>query len=288
MIQPPPPTPHNFLSLGAGVQSSALALMAAHGEITPRPEAAIFADTHAEPASVYRWLDWLEAEIQRCPYPFPVHRVSKGPLAERVLEMRTTADGRKFSKSDIPLFTLNANGEKGMIPNRSCTLDFKIAPIRRKVKELAGIRRAQKEVTVTQWIGISWDEIERMKDSRDPWCQNRWPLLEMRMTRRHCFEWMQAKGYPEPPRSSCVFCPFHSDTEWRRLKNEEPEEFAKAVEFDKRIRALKCSTDNFRTVPYLHSSLKPLDEVDFRSLEQRGQLALWQDFKIECEGMCGV
>ena len=48
-----------YVSLGAGVQSSAMALMAAAGEISPMPRAAIFADTQAEPDSVYRWLDWL-------------------------------------------------------------------------------------------------------------------------------------------------------------------------------------------------------------------------------------
>jgi hypothetical protein len=51
--------PIHILSLGAGVQSSTLALMAAAGEVTPMPTAAIFADTQDEPASVYRWLDWL-------------------------------------------------------------------------------------------------------------------------------------------------------------------------------------------------------------------------------------
>ena len=47
-----------ILSLGAGVQSTCLALMAAKGEVTPMPDAAIFADTH-EPKEVYEHLDWL-------------------------------------------------------------------------------------------------------------------------------------------------------------------------------------------------------------------------------------
>ena len=46
-----------FLSLGAGVQSSTLALMIAHGELEP-VDAAIFADTGWEPKKVYVWLDW--------------------------------------------------------------------------------------------------------------------------------------------------------------------------------------------------------------------------------------
>jgi len=68
--------PFNVISLGAGVQSSTIALMAAHGEIAPMPDAAIFADTQAEPVSVYRWLDWLETQLQ-----FPVHRVTAGNLS---------------------------------------------------------------------------------------------------------------------------------------------------------------------------------------------------------------
>jgi hypothetical protein len=49
--------PVHIISLGAGVQSSTMALMAARGLILPRPIGAIFADTQDEPASVYRWLD---------------------------------------------------------------------------------------------------------------------------------------------------------------------------------------------------------------------------------------
>ncbi|ANS02942.1 hypothetical protein [uncultured Mediterranean phage uvDeep-CGR0-AD1-C123] len=43
------------ISLGAGVQSSVMALMAAHGEL-PIPECAIFADTQFEPRQVYEHL----------------------------------------------------------------------------------------------------------------------------------------------------------------------------------------------------------------------------------------
>ncbi|WP_206689871.1 hypothetical protein, partial [Streptococcus pseudopneumoniae] len=82
MFTKPNLTPFNFLSLGAGVQSSTMALMAARGEIEPRPTAAIFADTQAEPASVYRWLDWLKTEIGRSPLPFPIIQVTRGSLTK--------------------------------------------------------------------------------------------------------------------------------------------------------------------------------------------------------------
>ena len=51
------------ISLGAGVQSSVMALMAAKGELTPMPEAAILTDTQWEPKDVYEHLDWLEKQL---------------------------------------------------------------------------------------------------------------------------------------------------------------------------------------------------------------------------------
>jgi hypothetical protein len=167
--------------------------MAAHGEITPMPDCAIFADTQAEPKAVYEWLDWLEKQL-----PFPVYRVTNGrSLATRALEMHVTADGRVYSKTDIPFFTLGLNGEQGMIRQRSCTRDFKIGPITKKIRALAGIKRGQKTRSVIQWIGISLDEATRMKPSREAWAVMRWPLIEARIRRSDCLLWMAAHQYPE-------------------------------------------------------------------------------------------
>jgi hypothetical protein len=97
---------------------------------------------------------------------------------------------------------------------------------------------------------------------------------------------MEKHGYPRPPRSACVFCPYHSDREWRRLRDEEPEEFQKAVNFERRYQAAKALTVSRKGfVPYLHASRVPLDQVDFSTDEDQGQQLL---FGNECEGMCGV
>ena len=286
-LEAPPHTPFNFLSLGAGVQSSALALMAATGEIGPKPDAAIFADTQAEPASVYRWLEWLEGEIARSPQPFPVIKVSKGNLTETALRVRArkTDPNRKWIKSIIPAFTKAEDGSKGIL-RRACTYDYKVLELLKAQRRLAGIKRGQKTVTVTSWIGISWDEIQRMKDSRVPWCQHRWPLIERRMTRQHCIEWMQSHGYPKPPRSACVYCPYHSNKEWIRLKTEEPEEWQRAIQFERDIQAAAAQTDNRKGTIYLHASRVPLDQVDLG--DQSAQQELDFGMNNECEGMCGL
>jgi hypothetical protein len=282
--------PIHILSLGAGVQSSTLAMMAAHGEVPhlPRLTAAIFADTQDEPASVYRWLGQLTEFIRKAPHPFPVLVVTKGKLSDATLKMRTSKKGALFSSTDIPYFTLNADGAQGKITNRGCTRDYKLAPIMKKARELGAVPRKKKEgnrVHVVQWIGISLDEIYRMKPSRDWWAESIWPLVDMRMNRHDCKRWMEAKGYPEPPRSSCIYCPYHNNHEWRRLRDEEPEEFARAVEFESKLQETKAKSANFKTQPFLHRSLVPLDQVDFSTAEERGQGNL---FNNECLGMCGV
>jgi hypothetical protein len=251
-----------------------MALMAAHGEITPMPDAAIFADTGAEPKGVYAWLDWLEKQL-----PFPVYHVMKDQgLRENIIG--SIVGGRMASP---PFFTESKNS--GGMLRRQCTNDFKIQPIRKKVRELLGLEkgeRAGSAVLCTQWIGISTDEAQRMKPSQDKWSEHRWPLIEMNMSRLQCLAWMEAKSYPQPAKSACTFCPYHDDLLWRDMKNNDPESFADAVEIDRIIRnGVRGTTQKL----YLHKSLKPLEDVDFRTAEDAGQLSM---FGNECEGMCGV
>lgn len=327
--QPNKPAPIHMIQLGAGVQSSTMALMAAAGEITPMPFAGAFADTQAEPKSVYAWLNWLEKQL-----PFPIFRVSAGSLEEDTLRIRNRRDGKgTWCPSGIPHFSLNLDGSKGQGP-RQCTHDFKLIPLMKKdtelvsdhlpqwkknhwdalkelrqwEKERAEVKRANKkdgqkrplpmrplgawtecqsDPLMIIWIGISWDEATRMKDPIKPWNNNRYPLVDRSITRRDCLLWMQKHGYPQPPRSACVFCPFHSDAEWRRLRDFEPEEFARAVAFEKQYQKAKADTVSRKGfVPYLHDSRIPLSEVDFNTEEQNGQGSL--NLRYDCEGMCGV
>ena len=120
-----------------------------------------------------------------------------------------------------------------------------------------------------------------MKPSREHWIEHRWPLVDLEMRRLDCLEWMDTHGYPRPGRSACTFCPYHSDAEWRALKDS-PEDFAEAVKIDRMIRDGVRGTSQQL---YLHRSLKPIDEIDFSNAEDHGQGSLFGD---ECEGMCGV
>ena len=256
------------LSLGAGVQSSTLALMAARGEIET-PALALFADTGWEPRAVYTWLDWLETQL-----PFPVVRVTAGNLRADALA-GATGETKRFVK--LPSFT-----ENGGICVRQCTADYKIRPIQRACREMGATRTNPVET----WIGISLDEIYRMKPSRVRYMVSRWPLIERRMNRADCLAWMRKHGYPQPPKSSCIGCPFHNDSLWRSMKLNSPEEFEDACHVDEVMRhgGARAAVP-LRNRQFLHRSLRPLREVDFRNLEDLGQENL---FINECEGVCGI
>lgn len=265
------------ISLGAGVQSSVMALMAAKGEITPMPDCAIFADTQAEPDHVYEWLDWLETQL-----PFPIHRVTAGNLRDDLITSAQT--GARVPNP--PLF-LKTPQSDGML-FRYCTTDYKITPIYKKLRELIGLKprqRAPKEVVVEQWIGISQDEIQRMKMSRDKWVENRWPLLEKRMSRLLCLQWMKDNGYNELPRkSACTFCPYHDNATWREMRANDKKSWTEAVVVDHLIRDGINQTAEGNKL-YLHRSRVPLDEADLSDPAENQQTFSFMD---ECDGMCGV
>lgn len=268
--------PLHIISLGAGVQSSTMALMAAKGKISPMPVAAIFADTGAEPASVYKWLNWIEGEL-----PYPVHRVSRGDLWTDSLRIRRSGKtGRLYMEGGVPAFVMNESG-KASIVRRQCTSDYKIVPIQQKTR---GMLLESGASSAVMWIGISTDEALRMKPSRVPYITHLWPLIDAGMTRGHCLEWM-AKNYPGrvPPRSACVFCPYHSDAEWSRLRREEPEEFERAAQYERELQDAASRQEALAGQPFLHRSLVPIGDVLLNDGTHQSDL-----FDNECDGMCGV
>ena len=271
--------PIHIISLGAGVQSSTMALMAAHGAISPMPTAAVFADTQAEPAAVMKWLDWLETQL-----PFPVYRVTAGNLADESLRVGHRADGRAWMKGHVPVFVKNPDGSMGPLW-RTCTADFKLKPLLKKAREIGKVKRGEKQTRVIEWIGISIDEAHRMKPSRDPWLEKRWPLIDMGMKRHDCLRWMEANSYPKPPRSACTFCPFHSDVEWHRLKTQEPEAFAHAADYEARLQTASAQSGCHAGKLTLHRSGLNIDEVDFDTESTQGQQHF---FGNDCTGLCGV
>ena len=254
--------------------------MSCYGELE-KLDAAVFADTQWETKATYKWLKFLKSESKK--HGIPIHTVKQGHIKEDALISKVRGlkkDGVRWAS--MPLFVLGPNGEKGMI-RRQCTYEYKLRWIEKKQRLLAGYKPRKRipPGTIESWIGISTDEANRARISDKKWIDFYHPLIDLRMTRLDCLNWFKKKNLPEPPRSACIGCPYHHDFEWRKLKIESPNEWEDAVEFDKAIR--KC--EGMRGDMFIHADRIPLDEVDLRSAQDKGQLSLFSD---ECAGICGV
>ncbi len=269
------------ISLGWGVQSFALAAMSALG-VLPKVDAAIHADTTHERAETYalakRWTPWLEERGVR------VVTVNGGrPVIGTDVPSYTSIPAHaaeipvvnKWGDPDIPVHVLHADGLPAGMLRRQCTHDWKIAPIRR------WLQKHRKKQQVEQWIGITLDEITRMRVSDVKYQVLAFPFIEMLdrpWTRGMVMRWLQDNDLEIPVKSSCIFCPYHDRATWREIKRSGTGDWEKAVTVDEAIRHKRPGY-----LCYLTAARKPLVDCDFRSQEDHGQLTLWDE---ECQGMC--
>jgi hypothetical protein len=129
----------------------------------------------------------------------------------------------------LPIPVRMSNGAPG---TRSCTADFKIAPIGRWMRDHLGATRGDPAYVA---LGISVDEIERAQpgvDPRSPYQYRVYPLLDLGLRRADCRRVIQAAGLAVPPKSSCFFCPFHDAEAWARLARETPDLFDQACHLE--------------------------------------------------------
>ena len=219
-----------ILSLGAGIQSTALAIMLEQGMLPeyPMPEWAIFADTHAETPNVYDTLDWLQPLVS-----FPIIRTSWGDLATntwKALRGQPVPErghqGKSLGYIDLPVFT-----GKGLA-RRQCTTIYKVTPVRNQVKELTGMKPPA--LTMTQYLGISINESKRAKPAREQWITNQYPLVEEGWTRQMLKSFLD-ETFPGHPvrRSACWFCPFHTTAEWQEIRELYPDLYEQALNMEK-------------------------------------------------------
>jgi len=227
-----------YLSFGGGSPSMALAILNAQGKVEPRAEFAIFADTGWERQATYEAVDssreWLEArglEVVTVQAP-------EGALDQNIYGQ----------DKNMPLPVFVDGG--GMGPRR-CTDRWKVRIIRGYVSRRFGRGTPQ----VVQ-LGLHYDEIQRMKDSKVKRDRNRWPLIELKLGRQACDEIVRSVGLTVPPRSACIGCPFHSRASWQRVASESPEDFERACQMD----------------DYLHERSKRLGWPDMFLSSQRQRL----------------
>lgn len=302
----------DVISLGAGVQSSTLLIKADRGQFkidgkVVIPQYAIMSDTGNEPDEVYEWLKFLQAKVKNIKIivtskgnivrdtlqgiennqrfaSVPFFVVNDVPVYEQVLVGHEKVYSEEFGEViEQPIYEngklLEVKKKKGVLW-RQCTGEYKIAPVRREIRNLLGYGPRHKvREKVRLWMGISTDEIQRVKPSQVKWIENVFPLIDEEMSRLDCLRWFKNNNMPLPPKSSCIICPYHSDAHWLDMKRNNTKAWEMAVEFDKKIRRIP----KINGTVYLHRSCVPLDEVELK--ENQGSLDL---FGNECEGMCGL
>lgn len=264
------------LSLGAGVQSSALLLMSAHG-LLPKIDYAAFADTGWERPETYAALDRLENEVAR-PAGIEVVRLRAGDIRRDALDPNS-----RFST--MPMFIRNPDGTKGML-RRQCTSTYKIKILLAEARRRLGaevfddgrVGRVKRHKSLSMWVGISADEFTRAKDSGVKYAVNRFPLLELGLTRADTQAYLDDHGFAAVSKSACVGCPYTSNAGWRNLRDNHPEQWNQAVEFDRAIREGSARANaNGRPLlgqAFLHPSLQPLDEAPIDAPPKRRHLRL--------------
>lgn len=281
----------HILNLGAGVQSTTLYLMDANGELLDledgpvKFDVAIFADTQEEPSTVYDHLAWL-AEV---PGGCPILTGTAGKIGDDLMK-GVNGTGQRFAT--IPAYTsVKGSGVVGKT-RRQCTSEYKISVveriIRRKVLGLEPRKRIPKDVELYQYMGFSFDEPGRAANARQRflergWSKVRFPLFEEMMSRHDCRNYLEKRVPHRVPRSACVFCPYKSNLEWRELKANDPNGWARAVEVDEGMRKPGAICNRgLEADLYIHRSCKPLKDCSLDA--SQGEF----DFQAECEGGCGL
>lgn len=262
-------TSADCFSFGGGVQSTAVMVLAARGEIDFDTFVMADVGTDAEnPATVayvndvaapYAAAHGLTLEV--------IHRKWRGGRYRSLLgymaEVRTS----------IPIPVHLAGGGPA---NRLCTIRWKIEPVERWQRE----RGATEARPARLGIGISVDELERARTaSRFPTQTLAYPLLDLGIDRAGCARIVADAGLPPAPKSSCWFCPYQGTEQWRARRRNEPELFEAAVDLERRLGDRRVELGRDRA--YLTRHKMPLDQaVD-------DQLALFEDGPSGCtSGSC--
>lgn len=256
--------PVQIASLGAGKQSTYMLIEALNGKFGEKPDFAVFADTGNEPQYVYNQLDYL---IKYCleKFNFKINIVSGGDL---INDIKKHISGETTWSPTPPLWEKSGGNLR-----RQCTDHLKIRPVKKFIREVSKGR------PVNLWIGISIDEIERQTISPLQYINHFYPLIENNISINMIKAWYKESGYPEPGKSACIICPFHTHNYWRRLKIVEPNSFAQAVQFDEKIRHYKKNKEQF----FLHRDRLPL-----KTSMLSEQLSLFPEMIEECTGLCGL
>lgn len=194
-----------WLSYGAGVNSTALAILLCEMKLTNpdwyEPWEIIFADTGCEKQETYKYIEnvfksYLNKHNRELIIVKPTETVLERWQRLRVVGSRL---------------------------HRACTREAKINPIR---KYIAWYGNISKDI---QLVGIDAEESHRVKEHP----RTCYPLVDENIDRDGCIQIIKDAGLCVPEKSGCWFCPFMRVSEIINLAQNYPDKFQKIVELEK-------------------------------------------------------
>jgi hypothetical protein len=249
-------------TFGGGVQSIAMLVLIIQGKLA-KPERIVMADTSRERQAVWDYLDEIAKPAM----------MRHGMTLEVIPHSYSTVD-IMAQNGDllIPVFFKNAaRGKRGKLP-AFCSNKWKQRPVRRYLRKLG----YGPDKPVRMWFGMSLDEVGRMRQADVKWIENYYPLCQdsaIKLRRHECLSLIERHGWPQPPSSACWMCPNRDNKTWQEMKDNEPEDFEKAVKFERVITGAGWGD------VYLHGDVKPLDEIDF---DKPAQPSLFDECAFNC------
>ena len=302
-----------FLSYGAGMQTFCLLVMAEQNEI--QIDEVVFADTGAEHPETYEHIEKTAKPIcERIGIPFTTVHMEKslddisGLTEEQLAQYKKmllsashlkTRTERKAAHSEYH----RANGitkrtvtslrdeiiARRRVPSinpsaRWCTSDAKIVPIYKGFVRPAQ-ERGEYMKPATAIIGLGYEELTRMYKPHLAEYTVEYPLIDQKMKRQDCVEYVRKHGYESPPKSGCYFCPFQGPGQWKQLREKHPDLFNDAMQLEEK----DLNYPAYGLMPKKGWTLRRLDGY----FSDSAQLTLFgEDFRndMQCEqaGYCGV
>lgn len=224
------------------MQSTALALMSCEKAITKNPNlypdipvynAVIFCDLCLEPTWVMRQVEFTQQACEKAGIPF---YILDTPLYQDF--MRNFGERRTVS---IPWWTLMEDGHKSRMP-RNCTIDYKVEMIAKFIRwELLGYKKGQRlrpeDIKAHEMhMVFSAEEKHRCKENPNRLFVNKFPLVEMGLTRADNYKYILEEWGLDTKASACAFCPFHRNYFYQYVQHHEPKTYAAILNIDNLLR----------------------------------------------------
>lgn len=224
------------ISCGGGVQSAGMIACVITGKL-PKPDMVVMVDTGYEKQSTMDYVhDVLIPACNRIELEFNIIKTKDNAIFNKELIL-------------IPAYKRLEDGQTGKFRTR-CNNGWKQVAIKRYL-------RSQDIKKGYSWIGISIDEAKRQRESQQDWLSNRYPLIEIGMSRYDCLYLVRSLGWDDPPKTACIMCPANHDDEWELMKQQYPTDWQRCLEIDNDI---EKHNDNI----YLHKSLRRLRDIIWR------------------------